>query len=220
MSFATLLLAAGRSSRMGTPKAWLRFGQTTCLEHIMTCAYEAGSHALIIVVGSEDNPGLVSRQDVLQCIPANPACPTHVILGNPLGEPIDSIRCGLRILTTPSRLLLWPVDAPFANTALVAQLRDCFTRDEDKIARPTVGQRHGHPILLGATAARELREDIADAGAHHVVHRCSNRLIDLPCHDERLVAPLNTPQDARATGITLPQSARLGGTCRPSFVSR
>lgn len=204
MSFSTLILSAGRSSRMGQPKAWLRYQGEPFLQRLVRVSLEAGSQEIIIVAGAETGEALVSRETLLTTLPAPLSAATTVTIGCPSQTPIDSIRQGLGALTGAHRLLLWPIDCPFAETALVRQLAGAFLPTEDAIARPCVEGRHGHPVLFGRAAFEELKSPLADTGAHHVVRRDLNRLLDVPCSDARVVADLNTPAEARALGVSLP----------------
>jgi CTP:molybdopterin cytidylyltransferase MocA len=204
MSFSTLILSAGRSRRMGQPKAWLRYQDEPFLQRLVRVSLAAGSHQIIIVVGAETGEALVSRETLLATLPAPLSAATTLAIGCPSQTPIDSIRQGLGALTGGPRLLLWPIDCPFAETALVEQLARSFLPTEDAIARPCVEGRHGHPVLFGSVALEELKSPIADTGAHHVVRRDPRRLLDVPCDDARVVADLNTPAEARALGVTLP----------------
>ena len=204
MSFSTIILSAGRSSRMGQPKAWLRYQGEPFLQRLVRVSLESGSHQIIIVAGAETGETLVSRETLEATLPPHLSAATTITIGCPSQTPIDSIRQGLDALNEAHRLLLWPIDCPFADTALVKQLANSFLPTKDAIARPCVEGRHGHPVLFGTAATVELQSPLADTGAHHVVRRAPTRLLDIPCHDTRVVADLNTPAQARALGVTLP----------------
>ena len=70
MSFSTLILSAGRSSRMGQPKAWLRYQGEPFLQRLVRVSLAAGSRQIIIVVGAETGEALVSRETLLATLPA------------------------------------------------------------------------------------------------------------------------------------------------------
>jgi molybdenum cofactor cytidylyltransferase len=227
MPWSALVLCAGYSSRMGSPKAWLRMGARTLLEHVVESALLAGAHEVVVVVGQREprDPRLVDARRVWQVlegrsiggIPGEARRPTvgpesgsrigarvRVACGVPDGGPIDSIRRGLHHCERGRAVLLWPVDAPFADVSVVAKLVDalktCSARDT-RIAVPVFGSRRGHPVLFGAKVACELAGPAADAGARGVVRRCSERVVAVPVSDPRVVDDVDTPRDARRLGL-------------------
>ena len=205
MSFSALVLTAGRSQRMGSHKAWLRFGGQTFLERIARACVEGGADRIVIVVGSKDRDSeLVSSRDVKKILgPLMKQGKITITEGDPDGFPIDSIRAGLRAVPSGHHLLLWPVDHPFASPELVHQLKGVLRGAPDRLVLPIVSGRRTHPILMGADVARELFHDIADLGAHRVVHRDSSRVIEIPWSDPRMGCNINTPEDAATLGVTV-----------------
>ena len=202
MSFDTLILAAGRSSRMGQPKALLRYNDQTFLEQIVHRAGQTTPGEVVLVCGHPDAGATLPREAALEL--TFPILPSLTIVqGKSNAHPIDSIRCGLGVLPAPNRLLLWPVDMVFGSAELIATLASSFQADEDKIARPIHDGKHGHPVLFGHQARHELTTVLADEGAHHVVHHKPARMIDIACNDQRITQALNTPQQARLCGVNL-----------------
>jgi len=208
MPFVVLIPAAGRSRRMGAAKAWLQLAGECLLQRIVTTACSAGASAVVVVAGAEESPGqgpeaadLVTRIDVATRLQIPAGKRLSVAVADPDGALIDSIRAGLGLVPEGADLLLWPVDAPFADTALVRAMADALGAHRERIVVPVVGERRGHPILLGAEAALELDGPHADAGANAVVRRLPERVTLLPAADRRVVAPLNTPEEATALGV-------------------
>ena len=206
MTVTALILAAGRSRRMGYPKAFLEHDGEPLICRIVRIALAAGVAEAVVVIGTEDDPALASRRTALSLLSARGlANPAHVTLacGEPDLQPIASIRAGLRAARSGDAMLLWPVDHPFATVELVRDLLAALDAPS-RIVRPTVTGRGGHPVLFGAAVVPELCDPIADQGAHAVVHRDPARLICIPAVDVRLVAALNTPDQAASLGIARP----------------
>lgn len=208
MSFATLLLSAGRSRRMGQAKGWLTLDGESLLERITRISWEAGADSVCVVVGTHAKvasaPSLVSADDARRLL-RNPAAERLVFaLGEPDASPIDSIRRGLVCLPPRSHVLLWPVDYPFAGVSVVHALVQRLAGNAAAIALPvTPSGRRGHPLLLGRHTAAELHDPLADGGAHWVVRRDPSRVLEVPCADERVAAQLDTPEQAVALGVAL-----------------
>ena len=204
-----LLLAAGKSSRMGTPKAFLELEGEPLLIKILRSMRDGGVPHAVVVVGSETDPHLVSRARVTEIIDATALTrgfDVRVVIGAPDGSPIDSIRAGLAAIDARNAVLLWPVDHPFAEGALVRDLLSASDGASGRIVRPIVGGHGAHPVLFGATVARELAGATADGGAAEIVHRIPSRVVAVHATDARLTAPLNTPNEARALGVLCAKS--------------
>ena len=194
--------------RMGSPKAWLRYENETLLERIIRINLEAEATQILLVVGAENDspkyPGLLSQSAVNRKLPHKITQKISICIGSPLETPIDSIRHGLAALAEPTRLLLWPIDCPFATGTLVGEMAATFNPEEDHITRPSQGSRHGHPVLFGVPATKELQSPLADRGANQVVRHRSDRVINVPHADPKIFATLNTPSQAVQLGIQLP----------------
>jgi CTP:molybdopterin cytidylyltransferase MocA len=192
---------------MGQPKAWLRLDGRTLLQRIVDAAVAGGAHAVVVVAGAEDDldgePTLVTRIDIATRVTSSEDVRMSVALGTPEGSLIDSIRAGYELVGEGSDVLLWPVDAPFADATLIAALAEALGARRDAIALPCVGETRCHPVLLGEKVAAELMTPAADEGAHSVIRRDAARIIAVAASDPRLGAALNTPADAEALGISL-----------------
>lgn len=206
MPTAALILTAGRSQRMLRPKAWLRLGGETLLARLVHQAQRGGCDRVVIVAGAEADRTLVSRVEITERLSAADgalADGLDIVIGHPDGQTIDSIRAGLESIPEDHAVLLWPIDHPFADAALVAQLMAALDGAPDRIALPTADGKRGHPILLSPDVARELLTPAADQGARSVVRRDPARVLTVDAADRRVVASMNTPDEARTLGVEL-----------------
>ena len=99
-TFATLILAGGRSSRMGTDKASLAYRGTTLLEHMKNIARSLGSGRVIVGGG------------------------THGDLPDPIvgAGPAANLAALAEIQGGPARWLVIPVDMPLLTPPLLQRL--------------------------------------------------------------------------------------------------
>ena len=177
---AALILAAGASVRMGTPKALLPWGASTLLGHAVAQARAAGAHEIVVVLGP-------ATRDV-----SVPGCR---VTYNPSPETGRSASIRLGAADLPDGLaaiLLQSVDQPTAaevSAALYAALAPpCL------VAIPTFGGRRGHPLCLSGTLRQELSElTEAEQGLRAVVRRHADALIEVPVSAESVVWNLNDP---------------------------
>lgn len=155
---AAVILAAGASRRLGSPKALLPFGDRPVLARLVETARGAGVQTGVIVTGEADGEIRAALGAVPYTWAPNP---------EPEGGRTGSLACGVREVPPGADLLMWPVDRPLASAATVAALLERAGGGE--IVRPETGGRHGHPVLLPA-AVRPLLEDAApDANLREVL---------------------------------------------------
>lgn len=190
MSLAGVVLAAGRSARMGSPKALLDFLGRPFAVRILEAMEALEVKTRLIVLGP-DAPRI------------QPAIAGHdcMIVENPEPDtgPIASLRGALRALQPlqPSAVLVWPVDLPHVRVTTVERILEAHRRTGSAAVVPTFGERRGHPVIWGSALFGDLLED-PDAtreGARAVLRKHLRQVMSVPVDDPAVIDELNTPED-------------------------
>ena len=133
-----ILLAAGRSSRLGQPKALIDVNGQNLIVHLVRRLHQLTTVEVTVVTNNE-----LLAEIMLSC----PS--THVVLNpNPEGGRTGSIQIGLLSILErkgrlPKKVLLVPVDRPGWSVELVNNLLKSETS-----ACPVWNDRGGHPLLI------------------------------------------------------------------------
>ncbi len=190
MSLAGVVLAGGRSVRMGSPKALLDFRGQPFVVRILEALEALEVKTRVVVVGS-DAPRI------------RPALAGHDCLivenSDVEGGPIASLRVALRALqpVQPSAALVWPVDLPHVRVTTVERLLEAFRRVPAPAVVPTFAERRGHPVLWRAGLFEELLTSDAATqhGARAVLHAHAAEVATVTVDDPAVIDDLNTPED-------------------------
>ncbi len=144
MSVAGLILAAGESRRMGSPKALLEFQGETFLDRL-TAAVAPFCAPVVVVVGCE-----------AERIRAGARHPERALFVENkdyrLGQ-FSSMQCGLRVLADVEGVLFTLVDHPNPGPSTIAAL---LASPRPLLAIPRFGARRGHPVYFGAELIPEI----------------------------------------------------------------
>ncbi len=190
---ASIILAAGESSRMGRPKALLPDpdGQPFVVRLASTFA-AAGVPRIIVVGGSQTTA-------IAQALAAAALRIEPIVVTNPrpgLGQ-VSSLWVGLEEAERAGAdgVLVTLVDIPMVRVDTVERVIDAWRKRRVLIVRPAFGGRHGHPVLFDRAIFAELRGAPLDEGARAVVHAHAQDITNVDVDDEGCVTDVDTPGD-------------------------
>jgi|KBSSwiStaDraftv2_1062776.scaffolds.fasta_scaffold340352_2 molybdenum cofactor cytidylyltransferase len=190
-----LVLAAGKSSRMGRTKALLSVGSSgeTFLHRIIRVLREGGADAVVVVIGGD-------AAAVRASLPRDDAQISAV--ENPRYEEgqLSSLLVGLAAAEqrhdNVEAVMMTLVDLPLISAATVRAVRDAFLANPGApLVRPRRGARHGHPVIFNRSIFGELRRADPSTGAKPVVHAHAAEEVNVDVDDEGAFIDIDTPQD-------------------------
>ncbi|MET0648812.1 MAG: nucleotidyltransferase family protein [Pyrinomonadaceae bacterium] len=170
---AAVILAAGSSSRMGSPKQTLRYRDESLLRRAALAAMGAGLRPVIVVTGAHAE---LSRReleglDVREVF--NPYWETGMA---------SSVRAGVEALAgaEADAVVLMLCDQPHVTAEVVAGLVAAHRATLRSVVASTYGGGFGVPALFGRTLFAELAQLEGAAGAKQVIKRHSSESHFLP----------------------------------------
>jgi molybdenum cofactor cytidylyltransferase len=184
LPIATLLLAAGSSSRLGHPKQLLPFHGTTLLRHAAQTALEADLGPVFVVLGSRES----------DCRDALSGLPLSVVVNWNWEEGLGtSIAAGMAGIDESSfrAVLLTLCDQPFVTASDLRALTDALPGHD--IAASDLGDTVGSPAIFAVACFPRLRSLRGPQGAKTLFTEFSS-LATVQC--PRALVDVDTKADA------------------------
>ena len=185
-----VVLSAGESSRMGTPKALLPVDGQTFIERIVTALKKTTVSAIVVVLGHHLEE---IRQKVAQL------SVTMVVNQNYRSGQLSSLQAAIRSLEGKNvdAILVHLVDHPFLDSRLVDEMIKRFYESKKMIVVPLYKGRRGHPVLFSSKLFPELLAAPLEVGAKEVVHAHRGDTLEIQASDEGVTIDIDTPEEYR-----------------------
>ena len=182
-----IILSAGKSQRMGQPKALLPVFGTTFLEHIVNQIRGSKLVDFKIVLGHQPDT-------ILDRLP-NLRSATVINSRYEEGQ-LSSLQAGIRSLESgnPDGLMLFLVDHPFVESALIDELIGCFSKRNPPLVIPTFQGRRGHPVIFSRELFPELLDASPEVGAVAVVKQHRQQIYHLEWKSDEILIDVDTPE--------------------------
>jgi molybdenum cofactor cytidylyltransferase len=191
---AGIILAAGASSRMGTPKALLDYRGETFLGR------------LIRVLGTVCDPVIVALGFDADEIRARAHGARFAVNPDPSRGQLSSLKTALAEVPPDAEgFLFMPVDCPAAEPETVRRIVDAFHAPEHPLlVIPRHGGQRGHPVCARRELIAEFLALPPEGRAKEVVRRHADRTHYLDTLDAGVLADIDDPEAYRI----LQESAR------------
>jgi CTP:molybdopterin cytidylyltransferase MocA len=184
-TIAAVILAAGASSRMGTPKALLDAGGgESFLDHLAGTFLDAGC-AVYVVLGEQ--------AEAIEQASHRSGTVTFVRNPNPSRGQLSSLQCGLRAVEPDVEAIFFtPVDAPGISLETILVLKDLLAGMD--FAIPIYEGKRGHPVLMRAACAAQFLAPPEAASARDILHsrRAATRFVEVA--DPAILDDIDDPE--------------------------
>ncbi len=188
-SVVAILLAAGRSERMGAFKPLLPFGKTTVIRSCLQSLREAGVEDIVVVLGHRAEELQENLGDLRLHFALNP---------DATSEMSASIACGLRELPPDARAALIALtDQPAIPPDVIRAIVNKWTLGE-KLVVPEFQGRGGHPVLVDLRFREELLNLDSSGGLRSFLKAHQEQVRRLPVNSPFIARDMDTWDDYRA----------------------
>ncbi len=135
-----IILAAGESERMGSPKMLLDFGGRKMIEMAITNVLQSNVDNTIVVLGAHSD-------EIMKVIGSLPVIICHNENYNE--GMLSSVRCGLSCLPEHLKaVIVFQGDQPFIDPQVTNMVIEAYRSSGKGIVIPVCDGKRGHPLLL------------------------------------------------------------------------
>jgi molybdenum cofactor cytidylyltransferase len=184
LRLSAVVLAAGKSERMGVNKLLLRIAGRTLLDHILEALEAAGLREVYVVLGHRPEMlrPVLERHDVEEVL--NPEYEEGML---------SSFKAGLRRVSSEAAYLV--LGDQLLEPALLVKMASAMEGDpQAEIVSPTYLGRRGHPVLFRSSLFGEILSLRGGETLRDLIerHSSSHRLVE---GGPLCVLDIDTPED-------------------------
>ena len=183
---AAVVLAAGRSSRMGRPKLVLEIAGRTVLQHVLAHARQSRCDRILVVVGAEADRVVHDAR--------GPG--VEIVVNDRYREGMGtSIAAGVAALPQDAEAAIVLLgDQPRVTAGSIDALIDAYRTTGKPLIASRYGEVTGAPTLIGRALFEEARRLSGDVGGRWLMDRHPDLVGEVPLSPD-LAADLDTPDE-------------------------
>jgi molybdenum cofactor cytidylyltransferase len=181
-----IILAAGKSLRMGTQKLLLPFAEQTVIGHVADQVIKSPIRQVLVVTAEQSEQIAAALKGKRLSIVINPDFE---------GDMLSSIRCGLRALPGCEAVMILLGDQPAIRSELVGEMIKIFETTNASIIVPTYRGRRGHPILFSSKYCDEVQKRFDNVGLRGLLGAHPEQVHEMKVDDEAVLADMDVRQD-------------------------
>ena len=179
-----VILAAGESKRMESPKMLLTFNGRTMIEKVITNVSESKIDKIIVVLGAyrEALVELISKLPVKYCYNDNYK-----------KGMLSSVQCGFRNLSSVCRaVLVFQGDQPLITSDAINVVIDAYLSSGKSIVIPVYRGRRGHPLLIDIKYSNEIEKLNTNKGLRSLAYMFSDDVLEVDTNESGILTDFDT----------------------------
>lgn len=184
---AAIVLAAGRSTRMGARnKLTQPVAGRPMVHHAVEAARSSAAGSVLVVTGHEADDVRTALDGLEPTFVHNPGFADGLA---------GSLKAGLAALpATVQGVIVLLGDMPRVGAAMLDRLVQAFDPDEEaSIVVPVHAGRRGNPVLIGRRHFAELAVIEGDKGARDLIAAHPENVVEVPMEDDAALLDIDTP---------------------------
>ncbi len=189
----SIILAAGKSQRMGKNKIFMSFRNRPMIAGILSNIACCDIVGTIIVIGYE-------FQNALACLAAIPEAETAAIFINQEYEKGMGTSLAIGAQGIPNdwdAVLIMLGDMPLISSEIITKILESYEEisANQTIIVPTYQKRRGHPVLFAKQHFEELAQLNGDIGARSVLQKNSSQIQFIEIDSPYILTDIDTKEE-------------------------
>ena len=187
MTIAALVLAAGRSTRMGSNKLLEHLNDRPLVRHVVDAALASPARPVVVVTGHQES----------EIHKALASCDVNYVTNPHYAEGLStSLKAGISSLpSTCDGVLILLGDMPLIESSLLNHMIEQFNAFPSALAFvPTHKGEWGNPVLLTQRLFDQVASLEGDAGARKLLLAHRDRVVEVPVESDSIFLDLDTPE--------------------------
>ncbi|MGQ9369446.1 DVU_1551 family NTP transferase [Azospirillum sp. ST 5-10] len=186
---AAVVLAAGRSSRMGAFKPLLPFGGRSVLGHVVDGLRRGGVATIVVVYGHNAAAMAAAVADLGVAGVENPAYDRGML---------SSVQAGIAALPEEAAgCLVLPVDMPLVRPSTVARILRAAADTGAPLLHPVFAGRRGHPPFVARALFADVLAAAGPGGLRAVLERHAGEAREVEVFDGGCLRDMDEPDEHR-----------------------
>jgi molybdenum cofactor cytidylyltransferase len=182
-----IILAAGESKRMGSPKMLLKFKGSTVIENVIENVRSSNADKTLVVLGN-------SGGDILKIIRKMPV--SHCYNDNYKLGMLSSVQCGLNYLPgDKGAVLIFLGDQPMIGSDIINIVIEAYRKGGKGIVIPVFDNKRGHPLLIDLKYRDEIGNLKPEEGLHTLSRKFRDDVLEVKVDTPVILKDLDTRED-------------------------
>jgi len=182
-----IVLAAGESRRMGSPKMLLPYNDMTVIEQVVNNLLDADIDRVVVVLGAnrEDIMKVTRSYDVFHCYNEDYK-----------GGMLSSVKCGFFSLPQGcTGALIMPGDQPMTGPGEINRVIRTFLESGKGLVMAAHNGKRGHPLIVDMKYADEVLTLPEDEGLRALAARHPEDVLESDTDDSSVLRDIDTQED-------------------------
>lgn len=187
MILSIIILAGGRSKRMGAMKQLLPWGKKTILQHLIDVAVDVKPAEIIVVLG-------YNAQQISEVIKRSPV---KIVVNDEYKRGMSSsLKAAMKNVSRQSDTYVFMLgDQPLVTADMLGQLLSRYMSSSRGITVPVYKGIKGRPVVIASKYREELMTLRGETGAKQVIDNHPEDVLEVPVDSEEVVIDLDTREE-------------------------
>jgi molybdenum cofactor cytidylyltransferase len=182
-----IILAAGESKRMGSPKMLMQFKGRTIIENVIENVTNSKVDKTMVVLGG-------SGEEIMKILGEAPV--QTCFNSNYKQGMLSSVKCGLQHLPAiKGAVVIFLGDQPMIGSAIINIVIEAYRKEGKGIVMPVFDNKRGHPLLIDLKYRNEILNIKTEEGLHSLARKFTDDVLEVKVDTAVILKDIDTKED-------------------------